>query len=377
MREMIAAMELLGHEVIPLIMGGLDAPKPNEAPESSSIHPTKNSTKARMKRFIPTRVWQSAKDIQLLRFDRHSRRELEALIGREKPDLIYERAFYLSTAGVRAAQRTGVLHVLEMNAPYPEERRAMEGKGWLDFLGRMNERTQLRLTQRVVVVSTALSDYVARRFEPAARKTVITPNAVRSDFEPPSEAAVEALRKSFNLDGKYIIGFIGSIFPYHGVDRLIDAFGRLRIGNDQLMLLIAGDGEILPQLQSYAHSLGIANRVIFTGRIPHAIAATYIALMDVCVMPHSNWYGSPVKVFEYGALGKTIVAPDLSPLRDVIVPDKHGILIHDGDLHAALRTCINDPDRAKRMALAFQTKVFAEHTWRHMAERVLELPIHK
>lgn len=371
MREMIHAMEELDHEVIPLIMGGIEAMPEVRGAASPSGSSNKSTLKSKLKKWIPKRIWQTVKDLQLMRFDRYAQRELERVIRSEKPDLIYERAFYLSTSGVRAAKKHGVKHILEMNAPYPEERRSMEGPGFLDGLGVARERTQLRLTDRIVVVSSALRDYVIQRESESANKTVITPNAIRSDFRPPDPERIALLRGKLELEGKRVVGFIGSIFPYHGVDRLITAFNTLCQTHSDLALLIVGDGEVLPELRALAASLGTSGAIVFTGQVPHEEAPVYVALMDIAVMPHSNWYGSPVKVFEYGALGKTIVAPDLAPLRDVIVSGEHGLLMEDGKLYESIQELLIDPERAQSMGRSFQAKVQEEHTWKRMAQRVL------
>lgn len=371
MREMMHAMTELGHTVVPVIMGGLEQAKGLQGVAGSSIPPGKKNLRGRVKALTPSKLWQTAKDLNLLRFDRHAQRELEAAIARENPDLIYERGFYLSTAGVRAAEKFGIRHILELNAPYPEERAAMEGPSLLDFLGKMREKTQLRMTQRVVVVSSALRDYVETRVAGAAQKTVVTPNAIRSDFTPPAAEIVEKKRNDLNLQGKRVIGFIGSIFPYHGVDKLIEAFGRLCNDHANLALLIVGDGAVLPELKKHAESLKCRENILFTGQVSHLDAPIYVSLMHICVMPHSNWYGSPVKVFEYGAMCKTIVAPNVSPIRDVIEPDVHGVIVQNNDLHASLSQCINSPENSAIMAKAFSEKVYREHTWVRMAERVL------
>ncbi|MGF1564764.1 MAG: glycosyltransferase family 4 protein [Flavobacteriales bacterium] len=371
MREMMHAMTELGHTIVPLIMGGLEQPTGLEDEAISSIHPRKKKLRNQLKRLVPAKLWQTAKDVNLLRFDRYAQRQLEAVVKREQPDLIYERGFYLSTAGVHVADKFGVQHILELNAPYPEERASMEGPSFLDFLGKMHEKTQLRMTHRVVVVSTALRDYVETRVVGTAHKTVVTPNAIRSDFAPPADVAVDAQRKKLNLEGKQVIGFIGSIFPYHGVDRLIEAFGRLCNDHANLALLIVGDGAVLPELKKQAEVLECAADIVFTGRVPHHDAAMYVSLMHICVMPHSNWYGSPVKVFEYGALGKTIVAPDLSPIRDVITSGLHGVIVKNNDLYRSLHQCIESPELTASMARAFNEKVYKEHTWIRMAERAL------
>lgn len=371
-REMIRAMEELGHSVVPLIMGGQDQDSTVSMESPASVHPSKKTVKTQLKKFIPRKFWQSAKDLRLLEFDRYAQRTLEELIEKEKPDVIYERAFYMMTGGVRAASKHKVRHILEMNAPYPEERRSMEGAGFLDAFGRMREKEQIEKTQRLVVVSSALKQYVEKCVKGASAKTIVTPNAIQAGFATPSSAAVSAKREALKLDGKLTIGFIGSIFPYHGVDRLIEAFSTLSVTHNNLALLIVGDGEILPDLKRKAAESAHPESIVFTGKIPHAEAPLYISTMDICVMPHSNWYGSPVKIFEYGALEKPIVAPDFIPLRDVITSGIHGLLFQEGQLQEALSAMIKQPDTASTMAKRFREKVMDEHTWVKMASLALD-----
>jgi len=125
MREMILAFETLGHEVTPLIMGGIEA---QLTANGSSENQT--SFRERIKLFIPKALWASAKDINLNKFDLHAKSELQKAIKEFEPDVIYERANYAMVSGVEAAKEMNIPHVLEMNAPYPEEKAGMEGKGY-------------------------------------------------------------------------------------------------------------------------------------------------------------------------------------------------------------------------------------------------------
>ena len=77
-----------------------------------------------------------------------------------------------------------------------------------------------------------------------------------------------------------------------------------------------GDGEILSDLKLLCSNLNISDSVIFTGSVAHADVFAYIDLMEIAVMAKSNWYGSPVKIFEYGAMKKAIISLTL-PLENL------------------------------------------------------------
>lgn len=367
-REVIRALEAEGHTVIPLIMGGttpIDSSTPSHA---------KGGLKNSLKGIIPKVLWQTAKDLMLFRFDRHARRVLAEAIEKHEPDLIYERAYYGMVSGVEAAQAHGVRHILEMNAPYPEERIDMEGVSLFSSKARRAERQQLKLSSKVVVVSSALREYVIGKLPAAADKTIITPNAVRHDHTMPSNDQIEALRARLGIStDDQVIGFVGSIFPYHGVDRLIEAFAQAKQRFPRSKLLIVGGGSLLESLKDQAKQLDIVTDTIFTGNVTHGEVYTHIGVMDVSVMATSNWYGSPVKIFEYGIMGKPIIAPDVIPVTDVMENGIHGILIppHVKHLHQALEVMLGHQELRDQMADAFRKKVKEHYTWRNIVRRIL------
>ena len=138
-------------------------------------------------------------------------------------------------------------------------------------------------------------------------------------------------------------------------------------------LLIVGSGEALDDLKNLAQKLKIENQVVFAGSVPHHEVFNYIDLMDITVMAKSNWYGSPVKIFEYGAMGKAIIAPDVIPVRDVMIDAIDGILVQPEQvaLTNALEKLFIDEKLRKNIADNFKQKVLANHTWEKMAEKLL------
>lgn len=365
MRETIAAMRALGHEVEVLVMGG--------SATATVTAPAAGGLKSILRKIVPRYLWRSLKDRRLRAFDAQAQQQLEERIRTFKPELIYERMAYLQPSGSNAAKAAGVMHIVEVNAPLTEEVRSFEGAG--SFYAAAAEQCMQQVMQhahRVVVVSSALRDAFVKQFRIAETKFIVAPNCVATETLRINETATAAVTKSIK-PGERVIGFVGSIFPYHGVDILLDAFAALRKTETNIRLLLVGDGYLLPELKQRAAALGCADAVTFTGPVPASDVASYIAKMDVTVMAKSNWYGSPVKIFEYGAMGKPIVAPDTIPVRDVMEPGVDGLLILPDATAAAkaIAHLLHNPAEAKQMAEHFREKVMSQYTWQQSLERML------
>jgi glycosyltransferase involved in cell wall biosynthesis len=368
MREMIQAFRTLGHEVEVQIMGGTE-------PKADTL-PAKPSTFKRLaKVFISPRRWQTLKDKRLLEFDDRAYDALLEQIKRSKPDMVYERGNYLQTSGVNAARRAKVMHVLEMNSPYVEEKVELEGQSAMLEMAREKEFWQLDKTGQVVVVSSSLREYFLSAHRLFAGKFTVIPNAIDPDKARVEPAKVAQVKAAHGLDGKTVIGWVGSIQPWHGVEGLIDAFAAIAQTQPSVALLIVGSGETIAQMKEKASASGVHDRIHFTGYIPHGEVFAHIAAMDICVLPDTKWYCSPIKIFEYGLMGKAIVATHHAAVLDVMQPDVDGLIIapEQPALQAALLQLIGDPALCAQLATHFQAKVLREHTWLANARRVIEL----
>jgi glycosyltransferase involved in cell wall biosynthesis len=365
MQEVIKSFKKLGHTVLPIIAGGTEPMLLN-----SNV---KKSFKAQIKKIFPSILWESLKDFILLQKDKHLEKNLLRQIDIFKPDLIYERGNYLQLSGSIAAKKKGIKHFIEINAPFPEERSLLQGKSYYFSKACKVEQEQINLSDKVVVVSSALKDYFVNKYNCDENKFLVTPNAVDPQSLTIDKHIVNQIINDYNLHGKIVIGFVGSIFPYHGVDLLLKSFSQLVIKNKNIHLLIVGDGETLPLLKQYTKELNIDETVTFTGKIEHHLIYNYMSVMDIAIMAKSNWYGSPIKIFEYGAMGKAVIAPRTKPIMEVMNDGEHGILIdsNENTLSSAILKLINDQDLRERLGKNFQKKIYKEHTWDMVAIRIL------
>lgn len=364
MQMIIKALREQGHEVKVIVAGGVEKTLSDNL--SSPIE-----KKGRIKKLIPSLIWETLKDINLLWFDQKIKKKLIDEIRVFKPDLIYERINYFQTSGVKAANKFSVFHIAEINSPYVEERVVLQGKSLLLFLARIKEKYILKKTTKAFVVSSSLKKYFIDRGSVSPYKIEVVPNAidldlVGRDLDPISREIQN------RIEGKTVIGFVGSIAPWHGIERLLLAIEFLNKQRKDLVFLIVGGGQNLNEFKKMAIDKGIENVIVWTGSIPNEQVFPLIKVMDITVMPDSNWYGSPIKIFEYGMFKKPIIAPDYGPLRDVIENEKDGLLIgkSESDLENAIIRLLDNKNLAKDLGISFYHKIISKFTWKEVADKI-------
>lgn len=367
MREMIAAWRRMGIEVHTCIAGDV------AGEEYRSQETAKGGRFRGVKSLIPKFLWESMRDLSIIRFDKSQEGVLEDQIKKIQPDVIYERVAYLQNSGIKMARKHGIRHVSEINAPYPQERVSFSGKSFFVSAARNIEREILVRSDGISVVSSALKQYLAKILPDAESKIIVVPNAVNPINMDFLDEKIVELKQSYGLDKELVVGFVGSMFPYHGVDILIEAFAKIP-QEMQVRLLIIGDGGILHELKALARSLGVFQKLIFTGSLPHREVYANIHIMDICCMPKSNWYGSPVKIFEYALLRKPVIAPNEVPMHDVMGPDDGELVEPDvDDFYQALMKLIENESRRNLIADNWHRKVMEEYTWDAAAQKTLTL----
>ncbi|RME00891.1 MAG: glycosyltransferase family 1 protein [Calditrichaeota bacterium] len=205
----------------------------------------------------------------------------------------------------------------------------------------------------------------------------VLPNAVDPNrFTQTDEARVHEIRKPFT--GKRVIGFVGSLKPWHGTETLLQAFERLHLENPQTHLLIVGDGPQREALEQFTERAGLGQAITFAGKIPHSEIPAYIAAMDITVAPYipsENFYFSPIKIFEYMAMGKPVVAGRIGQVAEIVQHGKNGLLFEPGNIpeltRALVRLC-QDPALGQALGACGKAWVLHERTWDRNAEQVLQ-----
>lgn len=361
--EMINALRAQGHEVI------IVAP-PSQQAESFGADA---GAVALLKRYLPKWFYE----LMELGYSLVAYRRLIKAIREHKPDCVYERYNLFLPAGIWAARKFRLPLLLEVNAPILEERSRYDGLA-LTRLARWSQAYAWRNADMVLPVTRVLGDIVASYGVPAERIVVI-PNGINSErFDTAPD--VEAAKRALGLDGRMVLGFTGFVRDWHGLDKVIDL-----IANDppesRRHLLVVGDGPARAGLERQARELGIENRVTFTGIIGRDEVARYVAAFDIALQPSVVAYASPLKLFEYLALGKAIVGPAQPNIEEILRQDHNAVLFDPNDpsglARAISRLCDDAVLRNKVAYNARQTISDQQLTWSANAQRVVELFGHK
>jgi glycosyltransferase involved in cell wall biosynthesis len=168
-------------------------------------------------------------------------------------------------------------------------------------------------------------------------------------------------RARLGLTGDVTIGYIGAINFWRRVDLLVRAFARMKA---PAKLVFIGSGPDEDKAKQLAAELGVADRVVFAGRAPHADIPLLLQAMDITCIPHSNVYGSPMKLFEYMAAGRAVVAPWLPPIVEGL--GGTGLTfapLDEAALAATLEALVADPVRRADLGAAARRRALGEFVW--------------
>ena len=352
LEEMVAAMRAEGHEV--RLVGPSFYGQGGWGGESRAV--------GLARRLLPGWAAEGAE----LAYNLPAYRSLARAAAEFRPDVIYERANLYFLAGAMLARRLRLPYLLEVNAPLADER-ARHGNLRLARLAAAAERHTWRAADRVLPVTEVLADRIAREGVPRERITVI-PNGIQLAHYPEPAPRPEG--------GPLTLGFVGFIREWHGMDKVVAALATWS-GTPPLRLRVVGDGPARPGLEAQAASLGIADRVVFDGVVDHEAIPGLVAGFDIALQPAAVPYASPLKVFEYMAAGRAIVAPDQPNLREVLEDGRTALLFDpgkEGSMWEAIARLAADPALRATLGAAARAEVLRRDlTWTGNARRVVAL----
>ena len=368
--ELIGALRELGHEII--IVAPAGAENESFGADAGGV--------AWLKRHLPKFVYELAE----LSYSLVAYRALAAAVRAHKPDVLYERFNLLLPAGIWISRRFSLPMLLEINAPLFEERARYDGLA-LKTLARWSQRYVWRHADRVLPVTKVLADTVASYGVDTERITVI-PNGINGARFSNAPDPLSA-KRALGLDAGLVLGFTGFVRDWHGLDLVIDMIakdppsGAAGLGGGYgRMLLVVGDGPARAALEAQAARLGISDRVRFTGIIERDEVARHVAAFDIALQPAVVAYASPLKLFEYLALGKAIIGPAQPNIEEILTDGENALLFDPSDpkfMAEAIDRLCSDPGLRARIADgARQTIIDQKLTWLENAQRVVDLFTH-
>ena len=290
-----------------------------------------------------------------------------------RPPLVYESHGY-------APEVAAALPELVAAAGHPTERK-------LQRLA-LREARVWRGADGYVTITKGLADELIARFGNRPRIAVV-PDGVRirpcTGYVRPKSVPREShtarasdyVTKAEHVEtGRPIVAYAGHLYAWKGVDVLLEALALVPEADG---LIIGGYEEEpdIARLKGLAARLKIADRVTFTGLVPPPQVPDLLVRAQVLALPNpasaiSTRYTSPLKLFEYMAAGRAIVASDLPSIREVLQHNVHALLVAPGDPHAlaaGIRRLLEDPVLAARLGVA-ACEAVAHYGWQRRAERL-------
>ncbi len=293
-------------------------------------------------------------------------------------DLCHEHNALFSTATAAACGKLGLPYVLTFSGDVIFE---------LDLAGRPLQGVHLQVARRqaaftyrqadaILCVSSPAREHLSAAWQVPAEKIHVLPNGVDlALFDARGDA--HATRRALGWPDNPIIGFVSGFQPWHGFEILLEAFARLQPDCPPARLLLVGDGPHRPRVQAEITRWGLSHAVHLTGWVPPEQVRDYLQVMDIAVLPFPRlprelWF-SPLKLYEYMAAGKAIVASRDGQIAEVISDRQNGLLVEPGAADAFARAfaeLLGDPGLRRRLGTSAREKAVRDHSWERYLDRL-------
>lgn len=279
-------------------------------------------------------------------------------------------------AAIHAARQLGIRSVYEMRGSW-EETKASRDPTYRDTPGfRLERRLEIQTAteaDQVIALSQGLADFLADAGVPRERIHVV-PNGVDTNALRPLPYD-RALADQLGLSGRTVIGYVGSLASYEGLDMLLRAAAELDARGRSISLLIVGDGSEREKLEALAKDLGIAKLCRFTGRLPWEEAVRHYSVIDIAPFPRIDSpvtdMVTPLKPFEAMALERCVIGSTAGGIRECIKDGLTGLLFSGEDeLVTTLERLIDDPALRAKLVAEGRRWVEAERSLQSAAKRL-------
>ncbi|MGI0116721.1 TIGR04063 family PEP-CTERM/XrtA system glycosyltransferase [Zooshikella sp. RANM57] len=306
-------------------------------------------------------------------------KRIEQVAREIKPDLIHAHSPALNgMAAYLAAKKLKLPLVYEVRA-FWEDAAVDHGtaqQGDLRYrLTRKLETMVLKRAHAITTICEGLKSEMLTR-DTAIQDVTVIPNAVDIERFQPQEQKDTELVSSLGLEGRLVIGFIGSFYAYEGLDLLIEAMPGLLEKIPNACLLLIGGGPENERLQRLAKQSSAAEQIIMTGRVPHDQVHRYYSVVDILAYPRKPMrltdLVTPLKPLEAMAQHKLVVASDVGGHKELIQHCENGLLFRQGevsDLIVQIEQLAGDKKLQQQLLHSGREYVEHERNWKNSVNR--------
>lgn len=302
---------------------------------------------------------------------------LPALLQAEDPEVLYERMSLTTPVTARVAKQHGLPLVVEINGIVEDELRLSHAPWWRRRLQRVVERAVFAAAAHSIAVTEGIRQWMLSTYGVPPEKVTTIANATNPDRFAPQDRSLARQRWQV-AERRPVIGYLGSLFPWCGLETLIDALPMVQAAvPDVLALIGGGQADLKAALEVRAIAREVAPHVRCVGEVPWAQAAEFISTFDVAVAPaqfaDTRSGISPQKLYAYLACERPVVGSDIDGLGNLLEQERVGASFPAGDatsLARALIRLLQQPEEARAMGRRGRALVLQRFTWQRVAEQI-------
>ena len=298
---------------------------------------------------------------------------------KESPDIVYDRFSLTTLATLWITRLLGIPLVVEVNGIVSDELALSHSANWRLRLQELVEGWVFRASDHLITVTEGIRQWAGSDHSVPLEKIETILNGTNTRKFKPFEKGLA--RQELGLDpDRPIVGYLGSLYPWCGLEHLIDASPMIvEEISDALFLIGGGQAEMKWELERRVKHLGMEQHFVFQGEVPWDRAALFISAFDVAVAPaqFTKRTGiSPLKLYAYLACERPVVGTDLQGLGNILEEKKVGKSFPVGmkeELAEAVVLLLQDREMATKMGKRGRELVLKSHTWERVVEKTLDL----
>ena len=332
-----------------------------------------------IRKFVPEFLITGYKDLQLKRSKpKIWPIERSELLNKKKVMMVWERHDLFSGPGRRLADKLGVPLVISVEAAvvWEANKWGVKRPFWGNWLEKQ-EAKSLKQADLVSCVSDEVKEKVIAMGVPR-HKVIVSPNRVDSSIFHPKVDGTK-IKEKYGLENKRVIGWTGSFRRFHGIDTVVMAFEKLHAQHPDTVLMLVGDGLEFENIKKLAVNLGLSRQIIMPGKQPFTAVPSFLANFKIALVSASSAEGfhySPLKLREYLAMGKAVIAPNAGDLPTLFKEGIELLLYEAGnveDLFDKMQILLRSSDLHASLEQHARTHFELEGTWAHELRKVCSI----
>ncbi len=326
-----------------------------------------------------SKLFRNLPEVHNLTYNYKSSKRIKEIIKSENIDFIYLHHHDFHFGGYKVKKETGIPLILHFDSIEYWVKKNW-GKLYLSDYLKWCEQIEIKAADAIIVISDILKDQLIEFYQVDENKIYVSPNGVDIDlFNPNIDAS--PIRKKYGLEDSFVIGYSGVFNSYHGIDVLIKSALIILNKNKNVKFFLIGDGEYRKYVDEFAKKNKIEDKIIITGLVPFTEVPKNLSACDILVSPfkttnNTMFFNSPIKTFEYMAMGKPIVTTNIGQLADVCLDENNSLVMEENNpnsLAEKVFKILEEPQLANQLGKNAREFVIKNYSWSKKYELILEI----